>query len=169
MEKPDPKTVVTTFRGRLRYNIKSKEKLLDLNRTEAKITIAKLIELAYSKDKGMTVNIMAEKGNAKLTVDQNGKAILSGSAGTLTFSGAPVLEKIGAKIKRVNVSFNNKDGMRVGYTATFDLEFIKLSVFGGFDLEELITSCSGLLCQAARALKGRHHAYDMELQKIMGY
>ncbi len=68
---------------------------MDLKRTEAKITIAKLIELAYSKDKGMTVKIMAKKGNAKLTVDQNGNATLSGSVGILTFSGTPVLEKAG--------------------------------------------------------------------------
>lgn len=142
---------------------------MDLKRTEAKVTIAKFIELAYSKDKGLTAKIMAKKGNVKLTVDQNGNATLSGSAGVLTFSGTPVLEQVGAKIKRVSVNFNNQDGMKVGYTATFDLEFIKLSVSGNFDLEKLITSCSGLLCQAARALKGRHHAYDMELQKIMGH
>ncbi|PIE43432.1 MAG: hypothetical protein CSA50_04765 [Gammaproteobacteria bacterium] len=60
-----------------------------LKRTEAKITIAKLIELAYFKDKGMTVKIMAKKGNAKLTADQNGNATLSGSVGILTFSGTP--------------------------------------------------------------------------------
>lgn len=142
---------------------------MDLTRTEAKITIAKLIELAYSRNEGMTVKIIATAGNAELTVDQNGNATLSGSAGILTFSGTPVLEQMGTKIKRVSVSFSNKDGMIVGYTATFDLEYIKLSVFGDFDLEKLITSCSGLLCNAARALKGRHHAYDMELQKIMGY
>ena len=59
--------------------------------------------------------------------------------------------------------------MKVGYNATFDLEFIKLSVLGDFDLETLITSCSGLLCRAARAMKGRHRAYDAELQRIMGY
>ena len=142
---------------------------MDHKRTEAKITIAKLIELAYSKDKGMTVKIMAQKGSAKLTVDQNGNATLSGAAGALTFSGTPVLDKIGVKIKRVSVNFSNKDGMKVGYTATYDLAYIKLSVSGDFDLEKLITSCSGLLCQAARALKGRNQAYDMELQRIMGY
>lgn len=142
---------------------------MDFKRTEAKITIAKLIELAYSKDKEMTVKLMAQKGGAKLTVDQDGNATLSGSAGILTFSGTPVLEKIGAKIKRVSVSFEHKEGMKVDYTATFDLEYIKLSVIGDFDLEALITSCSGILCQAARALKGRNQAYDMELQRIMGY
>lgn len=142
---------------------------MDFKRTEAKITIAKLIELAYSKDKEMTVKLMAQKGGAKLTVDQEGYATLSGSAGILTFSGTPVLEKIGAKIKRVSVSFEHKEGMKVDYTATFDLEYIKLSVIGDFDLEALITSCSGILCQAARALKGRNQAYDMELQRIMGY
>lgn len=142
---------------------------MDFKRTEAKMTIAKLIELAYSKDKGMTVKLMAQKGGAKLTVDQDGNATLSGSAGILTFSGTPVLEKTGVKIKRVSVSFEYKEEMKVGYTATFDLEYIKLSVLGDFDLEALITSCSGLLCEAARALKGRNQAYDMELQRIMGY
>lgn len=142
---------------------------MSFKRTEAKITVAKFIEAAYSKDKGMTVKILAQKGKAKLTVDQNGKATLSGSAGILTFSGTPVLEKLGVKIKRVSVSFNNNDEMEVSYSATFDLEYIKLSVFGDFNLEELITSCSGILCRAARALKDRHQAYDIELKKIMGY
>src|SRR5690625_6193307 len=96
---------------------------------------------------------MAKKGNAQLSVDQNGNATLSGSAGILTFSGTPVLEKVGAKIKRVSVNFNNKDGMKVGYTATFDLEYIKLSVLGDFDLEELITSCSGLLCRDRKSTR----------------
>ncbi len=53
---------------------------------------------------GMT----AKKGGTKLTVDQNGKATFSGTAGIITSNGSPVLDKIGAKIKRVSVSFNNK-------------------------------------------------------------
>ncbi|MCW8933442.1 MAG: hypothetical protein OQK98_01840 [Gammaproteobacteria bacterium] len=140
-----------------------------LSRAEAKITVAKLLELAYSEDKGMTAKIVASKAGAKLTIDQNGKATLTGNTGALTFSGSPVLDRIGVKIKRVNISFNNKGGMNIGYRATFDLLYIKLTVMGEFDLEELITSCSGLLCKAARALKGKHHAYDLELQKIMGH
>ena len=141
---------------------------MNFKRAEAKITVAKFIELAYSKDKGMTTQILAKKGNITLTVDQSGNAKLSGSAGILTFSGTSVLDEIGAKIKRVNVDFDNQDGMVIGYTATFDLEYMRISIIGNFNLEELITSCSGLLCQAAKTLKGRYHAYDMELQRIMG-
>ena len=140
-----------------------------LSRAEAKITVAKLLELAYSEDKGMTAKIVANKAGAKLTIDQNGNATLTGNTGAVTFTGSPVLERIGVKIKRVSISFNNKGGMNIGYRATFDLLYIKLTVMGDFNLEELITSCSGLLCKAARALKGRHHAYDLELQKIMGH
>ncbi len=141
---------------------------MDLKRTEAKITIAKFLELAYSEDNEMTVKIIAKKGGSKLTIDQNGNAILSSSVGIVRFSGTPVLNKIGAKIKRVSVFFSKQDAMNVGYTATFDLEYMKLSVSGDFDLEKLITSCSGLLCEAARLLKGRHRDYDKELQGIMG-
>jgi hypothetical protein len=54
---------------------------MDFKRTEAKITIAKFIELAYSKDKGLTEKIIAQRGSAKLLVDQHGNATLSGSEG----------------------------------------------------------------------------------------
>jgi len=141
---------------------------MKLQISEVKITVAKLLEVAYSKDKGLTTKIMAEKGNAKLVVDHTGKATLTGTAGFLSFSGSPVLDKIGVKVKRVSIDFENKGKMKVGYNATFSLEVISVTVKGDFDLEELITSCSGLLCQAARALQGRHKAYDMQLQSIMG-
>lgn len=141
---------------------------MNMTRSEVKITVAKLIEVAYSKDKGLTTKIMAEKGRFKLVVDQNGHATLSGNAGVLTFSGKPTLEKIGVKIKRISVNFENKGKMKVGYSITINLAVISLTVNGDFDLAELIISCSGLLCIAARALKGRHKMYEMELQKIMG-
>lgn len=103
-----------------------------------------------------------------LTVDQDGNATLSGSAGILTFSGNPVLNKIGVKVKRVRVNFTNEAGRNIRYSATFNIEIVSMVVSGEFDLEALITSCSGLLCIAARAMKGRSQAYEMELQRIMG-
>ncbi|AZG36533.1 MULTISPECIES: hypothetical protein [Shewanella] len=141
---------------------------MSMTRAEVKITVAKLIEASYSKDKGLTTKIMAEKGSFKLTVDQSGTATLSGNAGVLTFSGTPTLEKIGIKVKRISISFENKGEMNIGYSATVNLAVISLTVNGDFDLEELITSCSGLLCSAARALKGRNRAYEAELESIMG-
>lgn len=135
--------------------------------SELKITIAKLIDLAYSTNKGATVKIVRKKGNFKLTVDQDGKAVLSGSAGAVTFSGESALETIGAKIKRVSINFKKGDDNTIEYRATFSLEIISLSVGGDFDVEELITSCSGLLCKAAKAIKERNLRYEQELKKIM--
>lgn len=142
---------------------------MDIKRAELKVSIAKLIELAYSTDNELTVKLMAKSGNAKLTVDQNGKATLSGAAGNLTFSGSPALEQIGAKIKRVSVSFSRGNDNAVKYSATFSLAIISMSVSGEFDIEALILSCSGLLCRAARALKGRNQALEHEYQQIMGH
>ena len=42
---------------------------MSMTRSEVKITVAKLIEVAYSKDKGLTTKIMEEKGQFKLIVD----------------------------------------------------------------------------------------------------
>lgn len=142
---------------------------MDPTRTELKITIAKLIEVAYSKDKGLTTKIVREKGPFKLTVDQDGQAGLSSKFGIVNFSGSDALDKIGANIKSISVNFSNHGGDKIKYTAIIDIKAAKMAISGDFDIEALITSCSGLLCQAARALKGRHHVYDMELQRIMGY
>lgn len=141
---------------------------MDLTTAEAKITVAKIFELAYSKDKGLTAKIVASKGSAKITIDENGKAVLSNSAGMVIFNGDPALKQIGAKVKRVNILFSNQDGMNIGYKASFDLGIGKVSVSGSFDLEKLILSCSGILCKAARALKDRNSSYDRELERIMG-
>lgn len=142
---------------------------MSLTRTELKITLAKLLELSYSADKGLTSEIILDKGGAKLTVDQQGNAKLSGNAGVLTFSGKSALDQVGVTVKRVSADFTNEDGMNIRYSVTADLKIISVSTSGKLDLEKLITACSGLLCRAARALKGRHQAYDMELQRVMGY
>ncbi|WP_199287501.1 hypothetical protein [Photobacterium chitinilyticum] len=57
---------------------------------EIKLTIAKLIEIAYSSNKGLTASIMLDVGTAKLTVDSRGNSILSGKVGVVTFSGNEV-------------------------------------------------------------------------------
>ena len=126
--------------------------------------------MAYSKDKGITTKIVRGKGTFKLTVDKDGKAILSGSAGVLTFEGDTVLSTLGAKVKNVSISFSHGDNNKVNYMAMYSFSgAANITISGGFDLEELILSCSGLLCRAARAMKGRSAAYDSELKKIMGY
>jgi len=138
--------------------------------TEVKITIAKLIEVAYSKNKGVTTKIVRKKGNFKITVDAQGNATLSGSVGMMTFKANSALEGLGAKVKNISISFSKGEGNDIKYTGMFSfIGVASISVSGKFNIEELILSCSGLLCKAARALKGRHRAYDMELQKIMGY
>lgn len=99
---------------------------------------------------------------------------MPGSAGVVTFSENPALKQIGAKISRVGIRFYNvseKDGdMIVGYSATFKvIGSLQATVSGDFDLKKLITSCSGLLCIAAKLLEGRNHAIDLEMKEIMGY
>ena len=51
---------------------------MSIKRREVKITIAKLLELAYSKDKELTTNIMMKKGRAKF--DDLGTQYLNTSA-----------------------------------------------------------------------------------------
>ena len=150
--------------------MESVDKVNTMNPTnpELKVTIAKLIELAYSENSGATAKIVREKGNFKITVDHHGQAVLSGQTGSLTFSGSAALNTVGAKIKRVAINFTKGEGNSVEYRATFSLEIISVTVGGDFDIEQLITSCTGLLCKAANSMKRRHDLYEIELQTIMG-
>ncbi len=139
------------------------------NQTEIKITIAKLLEVAYSKNKGITKKIIRKKGNFKLTVDEQGRASLSGGIGTLTFKADSALEGLGARVKNISISFSKGNGSDIEYTASFSfIGVAAVSIAGKFNVEDLIFLCSGLLCAAARDLKGRHKAYDMQLQRVMG-
>jgi hypothetical protein len=142
---------------------------MDPTNAELKLTIAKLIEVAYSKDKGLTGKIVLSKGPFKLTMDDDGNAMLSGKAGTLSFSGAPTLEKMGLSLKRVSVNFSNEGEGRVHYVASVGIKGTTLGIAGDFNIEDLITSCSGMLCQAARSLKGFDSTVDSQMQQIMGY
>lgn len=136
---------------------------------EIKLTIGKLIEVAYSTDKGMTTKIVMEKGAFKLTLDEDGNAVLTGKAGSVRFAGSPTLEKVGVVMRRLTVNFSGGENGEVEYTASVGLKITSFSVSGGFNVVDLITSCSGMLCQAARFLKGRNPAADAELQRVMGY
>lgn len=139
------------------------------NRVEVKLTVAKLIEIAYSKDKGMTAKIVRSKGDFKISIDQDGNASLSGTVGIVAFKSDEAFRQIGAKIKKGTILFSSGDEGEINYTASFSFSgAANITVSGSFDVEKMILSCSGLLCQAARALKGKHAAYDEELKNIMG-
>jgi len=134
-----------------------------------KITIAKLLEIAYSKNKGLTTKIIRKKGNFKISINGNGKVKLHGSAGVLSFNGGVALEAIGAKVKFATIHFSKGEGQTANYKASFSFAggVTSLSVTGTLNIEELITSCSGLLCQAARLLKGNSKRNEQRLKEIM--
>lgn len=136
---------------------------------ELKLTIAKLIEIAYSQDKGVTTNIVTEKGPFRLSVDADGRATLTGKAHILTFDGSPAMEAIGLQVRALSVNFSNEGDGDVGYRAAYDFKAFSVGVSGTFNVVELITACSGLLCRAARYLKGADSTIDSQMQQIMGY
>lgn len=144
--------------------------MAQISDAEIKLTIAKLIELAYSEDKGLTAKIFAQKGGFKISVDQSGNASLSSSVGVVTFKGSPALESLGLTLKRASISFTRGEGFRASYIASFNFGKLGLVSYAGIvDVERLITACSGLLCIAAQGHKNRDKHLEDELNKAMGY
>jgi len=136
---------------------------------ELKLTIAKLLELSYRKDSGMTAQLIRQVGQVKLAVDANGNATLSGKAGHIAFSASEVTRQIGASVKAITVLMSVDEERLIRYNASFKIGWASVGVSGSIDVEKLITSCSGLLCQTARLLQGRSVELDRQLQEAMGY
>ena len=87
---------------------------------QIKVTIAKLIQLSYEADKGLTAKIVYSGSHYSISVDQSGDVKLSGTVGYVTFNGDPALRGLGLKVKRASISFTNGDGGNVNYNASFD-------------------------------------------------
>jgi hypothetical protein len=130
---------------------------------QLKIKVINLIELAYKSDDKVTVSIVKSKGPFTLKVDQNGNATLSGKAGVVRFAASEEVNKFGIGFKYANIMFFGGNG-KLNYSASFGFDRIGKITFTSFiDVEKLILSCSGLLCQAARLLKNRHKQIDESL------
>jgi hypothetical protein len=144
---------------------------MELTDVEAKVAIAKLIEVAYSTDKGMTTKIVMDKGTFKLTLDEDGNAELTGKAGPVRFVGGPELRKMGLNVGAMSIMFTGDESGDVRFFGSVGPKGkVGLTVSGKVNIVELITTCSGLLCQAARLLKGASNpALDIEYRRHMGY
>ena len=136
--------------------------------SEVRITVARLLEVAYSRNKGITASLIREVGPVILTVDENGQATLSGKAGRVSFSGKDTLREIGvnAGVFRAMMSVNKSGDLR--FNAQLRVGLASVSVGGSIDVEKLITTCSGILCRAARAMQGRPSQVDRQLKEALG-
>lgn len=134
---------------------------------ELRLTVAKFLELSYRQKEGLTSQLFRQQGNLKLTVDQSGNATLSGNAGVVAFSASESLRSIGVSVRAVTVLMTvDGDGL-IHYNASFRLGINTLMVRGAIDVEKLITTCSGILCRAARAMRNRPAQIDRELSEAL--
>jgi len=136
---------------------------------EAKVTIAKVVQLAYDTNGDKAANIIFSRDGYSISVDQSGEVKMVGTIGnTIIFNGESALEGLGFKVKRVSVNFTNGDGGTVNFSGSFDfVAGTSISVAGSFDVYSMIKSCSGLLCKAARFLDGRDAQIEQELQQYI--
>ncbi len=126
------------------------------------------IQLAYDTNGDETIRIIHSGDYYSISVDQSGEVRLAGNAGAMSFNGGPALEGLGFKLRRLTLGFSSGDGGRFNYTGTFNFVMgTQLSVSGSIDVIELIKSCSGLLCIAARFLDGRDAQIERELQQYV--
>lgn len=131
---------------------------------QLKVKVINLIELAYKENKGITTSLIREKGPFSLKISDNGDAMLTGKAGVVRFSAKEEIKSIGLELKAVSIMFSGAKGGKIRYLAAFkfagsvSIEFTSL-----LDIENLILSCSGLLCRAARLMKERHQRIDSSI------
>jgi len=133
-----------------------------------KVTVAKCLQLAYDKDREITLGIIRSGDHYSLSIDETGQGILRGSNGHVEFSANEGLMGLGITVRRATVSFSKDSNGRFAYSGTFRLALgTQVSISGTIDVIEMIKSCSGLLCQAARFLDGRDAQIEQELQQYI--
>jgi hypothetical protein len=132
---------------------------------KVKVTLAKLFEIAYSKDKGVTTALVKTKGPFTMRIDEDGNVTLSGKAGIVKFVGKPELEKMGIDLEYGSVMLSNIGNNKLGYTASLKFRgILKIEYSNVIDVEKLLLGCSGLLCQAARGMKNR----EKQIEEALG-
>lgn len=134
------------------------------SQTELKLAVARFLELSYATDGTLTARLMREVGPLKLSIDSHGAASLDGRAGKVTFSAQKSLRELGMELRMADISMHVDDQGLIQFTASFRfLRAMSATTRGSIDVEKLITSCSGLLCKAAKALISARGSRDNQL------
>ena len=138
--------------------------MADSDERKLKITIVKLLEVAYSNNEGITTKLVRKAGPFTMRIDEKGKVELSGKMGHFKFDGKPTLEKMGVDLKMASLMFSNGGHNQLNYSAKIKLAAVEFEYSSTLNIEELMLSCSGLLCIAARGMKDRTNQIDRSLQ-----
>lgn len=128
---------------------------MDEQQHKIKVTVLKLIELAYKEDEGITTSLVKSKGSFTLKVDQSGEVTLSGKAGVVRVSASEEVKSFGVDFKFMSLMFFS-NGRKLHYMGNIKFGVASIEIKSVLDVKELILSCSGLLCRAARSLRDRY-------------
>jgi len=121
---------------------------------QLKVKVLRFMELSYKKNGNLTAALVRSKGRLTLKVDNKGKATLSGKVGRVKFSVNEEIRKFGFDLKYISIMFSGNSTGTIRYAATFSfMGFTDVSFRSTINVEQLILSCSGLLCLAARLYK----------------
>jgi len=131
---------------------------------QLKMKVINFIELAYKSNGDITASLIKSKGGFTLKVNDKGEAILSGKSGMVRFTVKDEIKQFGIDLKVASIMFSGNRNGKIHYAASFNfMGGAKVEFSSIVDIEKLILSCSGLLCQAARLLKNRHKKIDQSL------
>jgi|GEM_PF-1404238 len=134
-------------------------------RLEAKVTLARVISVAYEHDSGFVAALQAEKGPFSVTMDSKGEITLKGEAGVLSFQTTQKERaRIGLRLQRLEATFR-QTGDHSTFSLSCRLGGVSVSVSGGVKLDSLMKACSGFLCRAARVVNVDDRWFDKEAEK----
>lgn len=145
------------------------EKTLDilnsLYPTDMKVKAAlfKVVELNYSKEKGLDLKGMVKKGPVKVAVDKDGNITATGKLSYMTLKGTPELKGLGANFKKLEVVFRNQEGDDISYDIWVTvINGTGFGIEGSFDLVKFILD-RGLL---QRGYRGYYRGADERFRQI---
>ena len=134
---------------------------------ELKVTLFKILEIAYRNEENLTASIMRSQHPFTLIITSNGTATLFGKTGKLIYSVSEETQSIGFDFKFASFQFLGTQNGLLRYGASITIGFTSITFRGSLDVEKFIFECSGLVCIAARLLKDRKKQIDEAVRKSM--
>ncbi|MDH5259729.1 MAG: hypothetical protein OEX07_17075 [Gammaproteobacteria bacterium] len=130
------------------------------NEAQLKITVFKILEIAYKNDGELTASIVRSHQPFTLSVTSNGTATLTGKVGRMSFNVSEETRSIGFDFKFASLHFLGSQNGQLRYSASFSIGFTSVTFRDSFDVEKFILECSGLVCIVARLMRDRKNKID---------
>lgn len=129
----------------------------------AKAKFGKLMQIAYDEDKGLVRSLAVSGGKFSLTLNEDGSGVLTAANGKVVFDASQEMKEMGISYGAYSGTFGGNRNGDFSTTLSLGRGNYSMSVRVSVNVVDAITTCSGLLCDAANLFRNRNSVIRQSL------